>query len=400
MAVEPVVAPPPGNPRFPLVDSLRGLACLAVITTHAVRISGADRAQWFGRYSEHLLWAATVFFVISAFLLYRPFVAARLNRTDTAPAIADYAWRRTLRVLPGFWVAMTVTWILFDPAKMGHWLTYYSLTQVYGQQGLWLGGNPPTWTLACEIVFYVLLPAFVVLMGRWNARGTRRERFRTELALVWVLFMVGVGFHLVAPRLAQGSLSRTFLSTVDWFAIGMALAVVSAYVAGLERQPGWVRTVARRPGACWLVGLALFAVNSLAFPDAVDFFGARTAHPAIQDFASHLVYGLTALAFMLPAVFGHTAGGLVRRLLGTRTLRWLGLVAYGVYLYHWAILEQLWKGAGRAEDGSHWLSLLLGTMALSIAAGAASYYAVERPILRFKDVRLRRRVAQARLSET
>ena len=400
MAVEPVVAPPPGHPRFPLVDSLRGLSCVAVITAHAVRITDAQKTQWFGDYTEHLLWVVTLFFVISAFLLYRPFVAARIDRTNTAPAIADYAWRRALRVLPGFWVSLTVLWILFPLPHMSHWLSYYTLTQVYGPQRFWLGDNPPTWTLACEIVFYVLLPLFVVLMRRQPAATTREERFRSELGLVVMLLVVGLGFHLVAPSVAQGTLSRTFLSTADWFAIGMALAVISAYLAPRERQPGWVRGIARHPGACWLVGLGLWALNSKAFPNAVDFFGTRNVHSAAEDLASHVIYGLTALAFMLPAVFGHTAGGLTRRFLANPVLAWLGMIAYGVYLYHWPILLELWRNAGAPGGGGKWLTLLVQTAALSIAAGAASYYLVERPILRFKNVRLRRRVARARLGET
>ena len=54
----------------------------------------------------------TLFFVISGFLLYRPFVAARAA-ARTGPAPGKYARRRVLRIVPGYWVALTVLALVF-----------------------------------------------------------------------------------------------------------------------------------------------------------------------------------------------------------------------------------------------------------------------------------------------
>ena len=77
-APSPAVAPPPGNPRFALFDSLRAIAVLGVLTFHVFALSGAlgrpvlgDAAAVLGSQGPIL------FFVISGFLLYRPYVAAR-----------------------------------------------------------------------------------------------------------------------------------------------------------------------------------------------------------------------------------------------------------------------------------------------------------------------------------
>src|SRR5436190_22125275 len=95
-AVEPVVAPPPGNPRFPLVDSLRAIAALAVLVTHTAFLSGANEFSSYGRYTARLDVGVTVFFVITGFLLYRPFVRARIDG-GRGPRVRDYARRRVLR---------------------------------------------------------------------------------------------------------------------------------------------------------------------------------------------------------------------------------------------------------------------------------------------------------------
>jgi peptidoglycan/LPS O-acetylase OafA/YrhL len=389
MPVEPVVAPPPGNPRFPLVDSLRGISCLLVIFAHVSHVSGAYRTQWFGRYAEHMLWVVTMFFMISAFLLYRPFVAARLDDTATAPAIADYGWRRALRVLPGYWVALTVLWLTLGLPEMSHWWPrYYTLTQVYGSERLLLGGDTPAWTLSCEIVFYLALPLIVLTMRRVAVGASREQRYHSELRMVATLIAVGVAFRLLFPDLAQTSLNRTLLATLDWFALGMGLAVVSAHLAHRPRQPGWVRWIRREPMLAWLAAFLCFLIAS-AFHGGSDFFATNSRASAGEDLLTHVLYGATALGLMLPAVFGHTAGGFPRRVLALPALKWLGMVAYGVYLYHFPILLKLWRESGSHTDGSRWLSLLVPTVAISIAAGAASYYLVERPILRYKDVRLR-----------
>jgi peptidoglycan/LPS O-acetylase OafA/YrhL len=98
-----------------------------------------------------------------------------------------------------------------------------------------------------------------------------------------------------------------------------------------------------------------------------------------------------------PAVFGEDAGGLPRRVLAWAPLAWLGLVSYGVYLYHLVVAELL----GDTSDPQHFSATGLGlttkvhtlttpilfvlTLAVSAAAAAASYYLVELPFLRRKE---------------
>src|SRR5947209_19307560 len=105
--VEPVVAPPPGNPRFPLVDGMRAIAALLVLVVHTSFLSGADFGAWYGKYASRFDVGVPIFFAISGFLLYRPFVAAHLEG-KAGPRVGDYAWRRFLRIVPAYWFALTV----------------------------------------------------------------------------------------------------------------------------------------------------------------------------------------------------------------------------------------------------------------------------------------------------
>ena len=102
-----------------------------------------------------------------------------------------------------------------------------------------------------------------------------------------------------------------------------------------------------------------------------------------------VLYAVVAALFIAPAIFGGTTAhpsGWPRRLLASRVLAWLGLVSYGIFLYHGPLV--LWLSEQEADQwlpGSGYLSLAAIAVAMGIASAAASYYLVERPMLRLKD---------------
>ena len=130
--VPDVVAPPPHHPRFPLTVGLRGVPAIAIIIGHAWFFTGG-----FGGFTESLPNRAMVrmdglvalFFLLSAFLLYRPFIAHRTGG-PAAPRVADYGKRRFIRLYPAYWVALTLLAIV--PGVYGafseNWWAFYSLT--------------------------------------------------------------------------------------------------------------------------------------------------------------------------------------------------------------------------------------------------------------------------------
>ena len=131
-APSPAVAPPPGNPRFPLFDSLRAIAALSVLTFHVAAIAGALERGFAGDVLAMLSRGVILFFVISGFLLYRPFVAARAPRAGPRPSTARYARRRVLRIVPAYWVALTVLAVFPGIAGVfsDDWWRYYFFLQL------------------------------------------------------------------------------------------------------------------------------------------------------------------------------------------------------------------------------------------------------------------------------
>src|SRR3954452_21423955 len=124
------LAPPPGNPRFPMVDGLRAFAALTVLVGHTSFLSGFNGHGEIGAIASRLDLGVAVFFVISGFLLYRPFVAARYEARP-APRVSRYARRRVLRIVPAYWLALTVLtiWPGLRGDVFGHWPVYYFFLQ-------------------------------------------------------------------------------------------------------------------------------------------------------------------------------------------------------------------------------------------------------------------------------
>ncbi len=398
-AAPDALKPPPGNPRFPLFDSLRGLAALAIVLTHVGLASGANTSAFYGPMTARLDVGVTLFFVLSGFLLYRPFVAGRLEGRP-APRVRDYARRRVLRIVPAYWLALTVLAIWPGLAFTGPRWTYYGFVQNY-DMGWVLGGLGQAWSLAVEASFYVLLPFYALVLARLT-RGRSRERtLRVELSVLAVLALASIALRWYVHHEQAGTiLLFTIAGTFFWFALGMGLAVASAALSGRERMPAAVRLVERAPLAPWIAAAGLFVVMSYTFDLPRGLYGVRTG---AQFLGEHLVYGTASLLFVLPAVWGDRRGGLPRRVLAVRPIAWLGLVSYGLFLWHARWVEWFTErgAAGWLPGlGSGFVVMLACVLALSLACAAASYYAVERPILRYKDgfSARRRRAASVRHS--
>jgi peptidoglycan/LPS O-acetylase OafA/YrhL len=375
--------------RFPLVDSLRAIAALSVVGAHAAFPAGIYDDEFLRRFVTRLDVGVTVFFLISGFLLYRPFVRARLAG-ERRPATGAYAWRRFLRIVPAYWVALTIIALVqLDHSEIfsvSGFFTYYCFGQVYDPQ-TGLGGIPQAWTLCVEVAFYAMLPIWALAMRRLPDRSPR-ELIRWELIALAALAVASFAYKVAIVQhhaLDDSSLSPYMLSLpqfLDQFAIGMALAVASVWWSAHDEQPRAIRLLDRRPGISWLVAFAAFVLASTAI-GLTGQFGEYTDRS--EFFLRHYLFTIVAVGLLLPAFFGDPERGLVRRVLGNRVFLWLGLVSYGIYLWHSAVYEQLarWDFAEIA-NATHRYVWFLAAVVVSAAVAAASYYGVERPALSLK----------------
>jgi peptidoglycan/LPS O-acetylase OafA/YrhL len=375
--------------RFPLIDSLRAIAALSVLGFHAAFFAGAfTSGSPLRPFLAQLNTGVSVFFLISGFLLYRPFVRARLDPDSPPwPSTGAYAWRRFLRIVPAYWVALTgvALWLGLSQVAEPAWHipVYYGFAQIYWES-TGLGGLGQAWTLCVEVTFYALLPL-------WGLAARRlRLGFRGELIALALLWLFSLAWKLFALRhvgdpsgFGVGPWLMPLPNFLDQFAVGMALALVSVH--GL---PSRLAPLAARSWPWWL----LAALAYWALCTRIGFEG-RLREPFGQGafLARHELATVVALGLLVPAVFAWERRDVVRRVLAWRPLLYVGLVSYGVYLWHFAVVFEIAKGISRwmaRELGfgveARFLVLFALGSAGAVAIASVSYYLVERPALSLK----------------
>jgi len=400
-APSPGLSPPPGNPRFPLFDGLRGIAVLTILAFHASELTGRVGFGLFGRAAEVLGSVSPIlFFLISGFLLYRPSVAARSHGRG-GPPIGRYARRRALRIVPAYWVALTVLAILPGIAGVfsDDWWRYYGYLQIYARRTDG-AGIPVAWTLCVEVSFYVALPLFSALVAVLARRSRHRLSLPVELWPVALVAMVGVVVQMLAARQQISSLIATSIAgQCTWLCIGMGLAVLSVAAGNDPRLRRIAGTLTRHSEFCWAVAAAAFG-GLMALVPAGGLFGlvAETTQPQslARTLAGIVLTGLFIVALALPAIFEAPRPGAPRRLLGSRPLIELGVISYSFYLYHFTVTQVIglrhapkWfsgTGLGLLPDVHFAPSLVLFLTALAATTmiAAISYRFVELPFLRRK----------------
>src|SRR4051812_48342221 len=117
--------------RLDALDGLRGLAALGVLVLHVWMFSYGDLHKPPKGLLDFVLGelrlGVQLFFVLSGFLIFRPFAAAALDGARRGPSLVRYAVRRAARILPGYWLALGASFLLLrhlhhpmqvDPAQL------------------------------------------------------------------------------------------------------------------------------------------------------------------------------------------------------------------------------------------------------------------------------------------
>jgi peptidoglycan/LPS O-acetylase OafA/YrhL len=367
--VPDAVAPPPGHLRLPMVDGVRAIAATTILGLHVGGSTRASGEAGWGDLIGGLGIGVPIFFVISGFLLYRPFVAADVLG---APAIraGAFLWRRALRIIPLYWVALTVIFVLTHNSTdrpggffSGEpWWIFYGFGQVYDGDATG-GGLTQAWTLCIEVTFYLALPLYAFALTRMRRSPSA---VRIEVGVLAVIAVASLAFR---EAVTGTTAVYTLPSFFYLFVCGMLLALLSVEA---ERLPSTSRRLGGVARYAWGLAAVLFCIQNWVIRD----LGASLATDVTDAVIATLV--------MTPAVFGESATR-VRRFLGHPAVMWVGLVSYGLYLWHPQVVSAAYSaGIGDHFTGLGYFPFVAFIFVATATVAGCTYYAIERPVLKLK----------------
>jgi peptidoglycan/LPS O-acetylase OafA/YrhL len=323
----------------PWLDGLRGIAISLVVLQHLVGTTSVDLG----------FAGVGLFFALSGYLITSLLLDEYVGRESVS--LPRFYLRRAARLLPALFLMVVVCDLLFlalgdrHPVRGSVFALTYSANYV---QVLWPASMPgfgPTWTLAVEEHFYIVWPvALLYVMRRWGMHTALRATLGVcFLALLWRAVLAAASVRL--PLLEIGSFERS-----DALLYGCA--------AALSRRVGW------RP-ARWMLpaGAALVVLIPILSKD--NYPSAVIAQALLAVGAAAVVAGLDDHQYTV-----------LRSLLSTRAIVKVGVLSYGIYLWHGPLMRAA-KDAG--GDGTWWRA---AAAVAAIGVAAVSYRFMEAPLRR------------------
>ena len=337
--------------RIPTLDGWRAVAICAVLVSHGFLLAGSAtglaRAASYAAAQLGGLGVA-VFFAISGYLI------TTLLLRERAETGRIYLWgfyiRRAFRILPPAYVYLILLVILRKPLQRGELFSAaFFFSNYCADRSRW---TQHFWSLSMEEHFYLLWPVTLALLG---SAGTLRVAGVGICAIIlwrpWSLAHV----HLLFP-----ALQRTDMR-MDAFLFAGALAI--ALHSGRD---GWARVLTRilTSGKFRVLGsIALVAVTAWTLAGSAPAIGTLVQ--------SALLPPLLVSAVLWP-------GSAIYRLLESASLRWIGRISYGLYLWQQLFLVSHLKSTLAAAA-----AVFLPHVAATFAIATVSYYLMERRLVKY-----------------
>jgi peptidoglycan/LPS O-acetylase OafA/YrhL len=317
--------------RVASLTGIRAVAALLVMATHAAYATGKYTDGYVGLVYSRMEIGVPIFFVLSGFLLFGPWVKAA-GSDSAPPSVRRYALRRVRRIMPAYIVTVLVAYALYHfrtaGPNPGHtWmglLRNLTLSQLYTDNYLYSylhQGLTQMWSLAVEIAFYVVLPLLAyLLLAVLCRRRWRPGLLLTGLAALTLITPAWLILVHTTDFLPDGV--RLWLPTyLAWFIGGMMLAVL--------------QTMGLRAYALVCVPLAVICYFIVSTPIA----GAPTTSPAElrEALFKAAFYAVIATLAVAPLVLGDR--GVYAKFLTSRPMVFLGDISYEIFLIHLVTME-------------------------------------------------------------
>jgi peptidoglycan/LPS O-acetylase OafA/YrhL len=401
----------PKHSRLAWLDALRGFAALCVVFDHGTTLVLRPLHDYLYQWLNFGQYGVFVFFLVSGYI-----IPASLERKGS---IRGFWVSRAFRLYPLYLLAIAASAVAYE---VGYGTLRGGQHHPLVAVASWLlmipnllsGPNVPnvTWTLSYEMVFYLLLAALFSVRAHRHSGGYAITCATVVIALGGILPMAALdhGHGLLAPR---------------YLDLGVDALIIVGIAASVSGGRGGTARRLLPVGGAWLAaltGLLLISVNQNNYPDPWSGYAilgfmftgtliyraeqgqvsrvwaaviavavvALTFAGGVWHGAQHPSWGADSVSWrwqwgtsLVGAMATFGIGLALRNRTVPRTLAWLGMVSYSVYLLHPLVLDAF-RDIPPLHNASTSLvvqvPLAIGLLVTSIAVSGVTYYAVEKPM--------------------
>jgi peptidoglycan/LPS O-acetylase OafA/YrhL len=344
---------------FERIDGLRFVAISLVLIEHFAGI--------IGNYFSAGYYGVDLFFVISGFLITS--ILIKPNEKSFKRNYLNFIGRRTLRIFPIYYLTILILWAVNLPIVREQliWLLTYSYN--YAMVIYHIPNTPINhfWSLGVEEQFYIFWPVVVLSL-----------RKKPKILLFTVILITVLGYSQMIfgfiPSLIKFNDVALFtrMASLTTGALG-ALLSINYTLPKILFQNRYIE-------------YCVFLI--LVFALVTDFR------------AKILIFGVSSLYFVLKAAYFNFSISLFDKFLRNRRVIKIGLVSYGIYIFHLPIahyftilvFDPIWKNIDFSVLGpfeklrwNSWIIKLPLYSIISIFIANLSFRYIESPILKLKD---------------
>jgi peptidoglycan/LPS O-acetylase OafA/YrhL len=316
-----------------------------------------------------------LFFAISGYVLYQPFIEADVWR-EKRPDAGQFYIRRLLRIYPLFALALTAYLVILPEVRPDNAWAYvrlYLFLQIFGRElTSSLKGLPSAWYLCNEVIFYLLMPILAMAAARISRRQRRREpaeRLRVHLWIGWSMVVIGPLSRTLLFALKVPAATFLPLSHLEFFGFGV---VTAAYAVGqragidLPSPIRWLKDHVSVSYALLLVPIAGLAITYAVMGDG----SGKWAEGDGLDQVRFLFYLPAIVLLMTPAALGSPSAS-ANRWLSSDRFKPLSALALHVYLWHQLVLGIMNRWFGGLDKVDLGPRVVTGTALVASALGGA-----------------------------
>jgi len=338
---------------IPGLNGIRAIAVLMVIVSH--------------RFPEHLIFnlplgsfGVDIFFVLSGFLISRilfrqlkEFNSAGITRSKL---ILNFILRRMLRIFPIYY--LTLLFLYITKGLIGNnyednilWYLFYGANFLTYYDNKWYGSLAHLWSLSVEEQFYLIWPFLLFYL------------LKTKILFVLIFIII---FGTIYPFFFTGKADVLTLACINAFGLGALLAYFEILNPDYEK-------------------IFLKILNFLIIPILLTIIINYTVFD-IPYFSRRLAISLFAVTIIAYCRY-YPSNKIIRYILVNRFLSFIGMISYGIYLYH-NLIPKYWRygfsqiGIDISPDFSY-LNFFSQTSVI-ILISYISWILIEKPILKLK----------------